>query len=207
MYDIRWRTRFYLFDSAPKTGDSPAIRPMHRRICGESARKQAIIPVYPPRGKPWYGSHVAETRPGEVRCIMSHNARVAGFVALAGDGFAWAGVRGSSRPPASVRRALRDDLTARQGGICPVHGGALGERGAVEFNHVVARGPLVKGFVAGNVFAGCAGCNSLTKPIYDESGALLSGVEVLTEEFFARADLIPLEWTPFPVLRRLATGE
>lgn len=132
------------------------------------------------------------------------------FVDLAGDGFMWEGVRGSHRPPSSVRRALRDDLANRQGGICPVGGEMLPGFSAtegnnwtagVEFNHVVARGPMVKGFVVGNVFAGCAAHNAMTKPIYDENGNLISGIEILRVSHFARPDVIPTEWTPFPTLR------
>lgn len=133
---------------------------------------------------------------------MLTNEMVSAFVALAGDGFAWEGVRGSSRPASDVRTALRVDLLERQGGVCPVCGTTGTARGAWEFNHVVARGPLVKGFIRGNVFAGHSSCNSLTKPIYNENGALISGIEVLWVEHFARPDVIPTDWTPFPILRR-----
>ena len=128
------------------------------------------------------------------------NDDVRGFVALAGTGFSWEGVRGSSRPASDVRTALREDLWARQGEVCPVCG--EGDNGiALEFNHVVARGPKVKGFLPGNVFAGHSSCNARTKPIYDNEGNLISGIEVLCVEHFKRADVIPVEWTPFPILR------
>lgn len=122
------------------------------------------------------------------------------FVALAGPRFTWAGVRGCSRPAADVRKALRADLESRQGGICPVCGGPI--RNA-EFNHLVARGPEVKGFLPGNIFAGCSSCNAATKPLYDNEGNLISGIEVLTPDMLARPDLVPSEWTPFPVLRKM----
>lgn len=126
---------------------------------------------------------------------------VEGFVTLAGDGFMWAGVRGSSRPPSTVRRALRDDLWARQGEVCAVCG--KGDNGdALEFNHVVSRGPGVKGFIRGNVFTGHGSCNARTKPLYDENGTLISGVEVLTSAYLKRMDVIPTEWTPFPILKQ-----
>jgi hypothetical protein len=131
---------------------------------------------------------------------MSHNARVEAFYALAGDALRWDGVKGCSRPGSDVRRALRADLAARQGNICPVCGNALRRP---EFNHVVARGPMVRGFLPGNVFAGCHDCNARTAPEYTDDGTLVAGVECLTEDYFARADLIPQEWTPFPVLRKM----
>lgn len=130
---------------------------------------------------------------------MITDTDVAGFVALAGPDFSW-DVRGCSRPPSTVRRALRDDLWARQGHTCPVCG--EGENGiALEFNHVVARGPMVKGFLPGNVFTGHATCNARTKPLYNDEGTLISGVEVLDSNYLVRMDVIPTEWTPFPILK------
>ena len=124
------------------------------------------------------------------------------FVALAGPTFSWDGVPGCSRPASDVRKALRADLLARQGGICPQCGTDLPDAVA-EFCHIVARGPKVKGFLPGNVFAGHASCNASTKPLYDDRGNLIHGVEVLTEAHMARLDLVPTEWTPFPVLRQM----
>jgi 5-methylcytosine-specific restriction endonuclease McrA len=118
------------------------------------------------------------------------------FVDMAGDGFAWAGVKGTSRPASDVRTKLRDDLLNRQGGICPVCGDDVTH---AEFNHVVARGPKVKGFVAGNVFAGCASCNTDCKNEYGDG----TDGGVIPLERFARPDVIPTEWTPFPVLRKM----
>lgn len=121
------------------------------------------------------------------------------FKALAGDDYMWTGVRGCHRPPATVRRALRLDLIARQGGICPQCGNALDD--TAEFCHVVSRGPAVKGWIPGCIFAGHVACNASTKPIHDNDGNVLSGVAVLTVDMFARPDLVPDEWTPFPILR------
>jgi hypothetical protein len=122
------------------------------------------------------------------------------FATLAGPGFAWDGVKGSSRPASDVRSKLRDDLLNRQGGICPQCGKVPA---TVEFCHLVARGPKIKGFIAGNVFAGCASCNASTKPLYDDNGTLIFGIEILTPDMLARPDLVPDEWTPFPVLRAM----
>lgn len=132
---------------------------------------------------------------------MLTDTMVDGFVALAGDGFRWDGVRGCSRPASNVRKQLRDDLWSRQGEVCPFCG--QGDNGdALEFCHIVARGPGVKGFVPGNVATGHASCNARTKPLYDEAGALISGVEVLRPgTHIARPDVVPMEWTPFPILR------
>lgn len=124
------------------------------------------------------------------------------FAALAGPTFAWDGVPGCSRPAADVRKALRADLLNRQGGICPQCGNELLSTSA-EFCHVVARGPKVKGFLPGNVFAGHASCNASTKPLYDDEGNLIHGIEVLTSANLRRMDLVPTEWTPFPVLRQM----
>ncbi len=127
---------------------------------------------------------------------------IAGFVALAGPDYSWAGVRGCSRPASDVRRALRADLLARQGNICPVGGETLTDADAIEFNHVVARGNGVRGFIPGNVFAGCAAHNAMTKPQHDHNGRVVSGKAVLWTADLARPDVVPLEWTPFPILRR-----
>ena len=134
------------------------------------------------------------------------------FAALAGPLFLWDSVPKRSpmgpneRPDSGWRIPLRMDLVARQGGICPVCGNALPGDGSiggiVEFNHVVARGPHIRGFIKGNIFAGCAPCNSATKPLYDNDGMLISGREILDIDYFARPDLIPLDWTPTPILRR-----
>lgn len=136
--------------------------------------------------------------------VMLTDDMIATFVALAGEGFAWEGVRGCSRPASDVRTALRADLWERQGGICAACG--KGDNGTpLEFNHIVARGPKVKGFLPGNIFTGHATCNAATKPLYDERGTLISGVEVLTIAggFLVRPDVVPMEWTPFPILRSL----
>lgn len=121
---------------------------------------------------------------------------------MAGDDFSWP-VSGTSKPSGGVKPMLRDDLLARAGGICAVCGESGTARGAWEINHVVSRGPAIKGFTIGNLFAGHSSCNALTKPIYVD-GALVSGVEVLPLSHFARPDVVPMEWTPFPILRAMA---
>lgn len=131
---------------------------------------------------------------------MLTKAHIARFVALAGEGYAWAGVRSCSRPASDVRKALRDDLAQRQGGLCPLCGNALRNP---QFNHGVSRGPKVKGFLPGNVFAGCKACNDDCMAEYgerDDNGMVIDG-GVIPIERYARPDLVPMEWTAFTVLR------
>ncbi len=129
---------------------------------------------------------------------LSHAA----LVTLAGPDYTYPGVSGSSRPPASYRKALRADLLARQGGICPVCGD---EAEAAQFNHVVSRGPGVLGFMPLNVFAGCAVCNlrcAVRFGTVDDEGRVLDG-GIIPLSAFARPDLIPGEWAPVPMLKAL----
>lgn len=117
----------------------------------------------------------------------------------ASERFQWA-VRGGSRPGSDVRTLLRDrDLRERQGNVCPQCGKELGD--VIEFCHLVARGPNIKGFEEGNIFAGHPTCNKGTQPVYDEEGNLTSGIEALLPSQLARPDLVPDAWTPFPVIR------
>lgn len=113
------------------------------------------------------------------------------FTAMAGPDFLWAGVRGSSRPASDVRTALREDLKARQGGLCFACGEALGDEG--EFCHIVSRGPKRLGWMPGNIGIGHAVCNERQK---------LSG-EIVPVSDMVRPDVVPTEWTPFPILRKI----
>jgi hypothetical protein len=61
---------------------------------------------------------------------------------------------------------------------------------------------MVKGFMAGNVFAGHSTCNTSTKPLYDDDGNLISGIEVLRPGVHILApEAMVTDWTPFPVLK------
>jgi hypothetical protein len=130
-------------------------------------------------------------------------ARHAELVLIAGPDYTYPGVRGSSRPGSDVRTELRADLVERQGNLCPVCGDALR---FAQFNHVVSRGNKVKGglgHMPENLFAGCATCNldcALRFGEVTEDGMVKDG-GVIPFEHFARPDLIPSEWTPFPILR------
>lgn len=114
-----------------------------------------------------------------------------GFVALAGDDFAWAGVKGCHRPASDVRRALRADLIARQGGICFDCGEMLDD--TAEFCHIVSRGPARKGWMPGNIGIGHSACNERQK---DRS-------PIVQIADMTRPDVIVTDWLPFPILRRM----
>ena len=126
--------------------------------------------------------------------IMLTQSVIDGNVALAGPTFEWAGVSGTSRPASDVRTPLRLDLIARQDGICFACGAMLD--GTAEFCHIVSRGPGGssggKGWKVGNIAVGHAACNLAQK----ENGPVVNLSDM------ARPDVVPMEWTPFPILRR-----
>lgn len=115
-----------------------------------------------------------------------------GFVALAGDDFSWSSSRGGHRPTGKggFRAILRADLAARQGWLCPQCGESLDE--TAEFCHLVARGSGKRGWFPRNIMVGHSVCNEVQK----------SRGEVVNPADMARPDLVPDEWTPFPVLKR-----
>lgn len=121
------------------------------------------------------------------------------FTEQAGPGFTWEESRGGHRPTAKVREPLRQDIATRQGGICPVHGGEIVDG---EFNHVVAQGGAIngkkvrRGYFPLNLFVGCATCNIHCERTYGR---------VIPLTAFQRPDVIPAEWTPFPVLKAAST--
>lgn len=123
---------------------------------------------------------------------------IARFSDLAGSDFAWDCGFSTARPPGTYRTELRRWLIEAQGGICPRCGESGNARGAWEFNHVVSRGPGIKGFVDGNVFAGHSSCNAATKPVHDADGNVVAGMAVIPLTMFARPDVVPMEW-PTPV--------
>ena len=135
--------------------------------------------------------------------------RHAAIVDEAGPKFTYPGIVGGSRPPSTYRKELREDLIARQGGLCPVCGNELE---FPQFNHVVSRGNAVKGGLGHyvhNLFAGCATCNLECAYMFgdvSEDGMVRDG-GVIPFEHFARPDLIPSEWTPPPVLKAIRAGK
>lgn len=118
---------------------------------------------------------------------------IEGMRALAGSDYSWSSSRGGHRPTAKVREPLRSDLYSRQGGVCPVCGDMMGDDVSDrEFNHVVSAGPDKRGYFPLNVFVGHPACNTMCERVHGE---------VIPLEGFKRPDLIPAEWTPFPILK------
>lgn len=112
------------------------------------------------------------------------------FAAAAGEDFAWDNGIAGWKPAGPVKVALREWLVSFQGGVC-VFCEAHDE--ALELCHIVSRGPKVKGFVAGNVAAGCTSCNARQK----EAGPIVHLVDI------ARPDLIALDWPSVPTLKNM----
>jgi hypothetical protein len=93
-------------------------------------------------------------------------ADVADLAAQAGADFTWP-AKGGDRFPAKYvgvtgfRQIVRNYLFDVQEGICAVCGNGMvrGDVASGEINHVVSRGPVVKGFVERNLFLGHPACN------------------------------------------------
>jgi hypothetical protein len=117
-------------------------------------------------------------------------AHITANLALAGPGYAWEGVKGTSDLPSYARPGLRIVLAERQEGICPQCGDAL--EGTLNFCHIVPRGPLKKGWTASNVFLGHAACNGF---VLGESDHAMTFADL------ARPDLIDV--TPWPGVTEL----
>lgn len=115
---------------------------------------------------------------------------ISAMVALAGEDFSWDGALPGHRPSAKVRPLLRDWLIAFQGGVCVF---CEQHDDAMEFCHIVSRGPGKRGFLPGCVVAGCAPCNARQK----KEGP------VVAFEDIARPDLIAMDWPSPPMLRAL----
>ena len=131
------------------------------------------------------------SRPGRV--VMDYTvADMEGFAALAGEDLSWTMSKGGHRPTGAkgFRAALREDIAVRQGGICPECGEPLDE--TAEFCHLVARGKGLRGWFPRNIMVGHALCNEAQK---------IRGA-VVHPDTLARPDLVPDEWTPFPILKR-----
>lgn len=126
----------------------------------------------------------------------------ADLIAMAGDDYMWSNAtRTTDRYPSTysgtkgIRQGLRDMLAEMQGGLCFMCGKDL--CGTLNLSHVVARGPMVRGFVRGghNVGVAHAGCNGA------DLGAAMLVTWTLDE--LARPDLVPALPEPIEVARWL----
>jgi len=137
---------------------------------------------------------------------------IANLTDLAGEGYRWDAVRGCSKPTSKAKAPLRMWLAAAQGYICPQCGDSMTQDDvsapyvpladvaldAVNFCHIVPRGPLHKGWLPGNVFVGHARCNGYTLGSVDH---------IMTFDMFARPDVVVTdEWPSMTALVRGTLG-
>lgn len=131
--------------------------------------------------------------------------------------------RNSDRPSGGKRKGgvprigMRHWLFAAQGGICAACGRDMVHPDApgLDMSHVVGSGPMRRGYVAGNIYLACHGCNAGQSVRADEGDraadldkvaryldadslhvfANVTGYSVvLTPADFIRPDVIPMEW-------------
>jgi hypothetical protein len=124
------------------------------------------------------------------------------FTTLAGPDFTWSQATRDHRPPSYARAGLRLWLGEQQGGICPVCGNDVMHG---EINHVVGQGKVRRGYLMGNIFLGCATCNTTCEREfgYYADGQRSGGVIPLSR--FARPDLIGTAKVPGPTaLKRMS---
>ena len=113
------------------------------------------------------------------------------LVALAGPEFTYPGVRGGSRPNGKARPALREWLRVAQGDRCAHIGCDVPlSVGTVELCHVVSRGPLVLGFLHGNLYAGHKGCNADAAAISPVLGPDVLDFALIADTFPGMTELI-----------------
>lgn len=122
-------------------------------------------------------------------------AAIAHNVTLAGEGFAWEGVRGTSRPAGGTDMSgLRVWLWKAQEGLCAACGEAValteGEVAHVVSNHgSPSKG---RGYVAGNVYMSHDTCNA---DDWDVFGAIVPATS------FVRGDLVALTYPSRQTMR------
>ena len=115
-------------------------------------------------------------------------------VSLAGPDYLWEGEDGKGRfvrPRADLRGAIRFYLWTVAGGACPRcgHGVTYEES---QTCHIVSRGPKLRGFVSGNLYAGHPECNERDKAYGP----------VIPAYMFARPELVALTWPTGAALKR-----
>lgn len=132
------------------------------------------------------------------------------YADAAGDDYAWQGsLTGGHEQSSKFKRLIREDLAERQGYVCAKCGVAFTDEDLatlrVEANHVVAQGSVKRGWFPGNVFVGHKSCNAETAPVFDSTtGELKGGQPVLTVADLTAPEVVPMVWTPLPVLKRKA---
>jgi hypothetical protein len=131
------------------------------------------------------------------------------FRKAAGPDLTWDGtLKGGHEQSSKFKQLIRLDLAESQGFVCPCCGNPFTMEDLltlrVEANHGVAQGKVKRGWFPGNVWVGHKDCNAKTAPIYDGEGNLIGGKPVLEPSDLARPDLVPMVWTPLPVLKRRA---
>ena len=113
----------------------------------------------------------------------------AALVAMAGASFDWNGSH--ARPDTDVRSGLFAFLIDYSGGLCAFCGDDAGSDW--QACHIVSGGKGRRGYVPGNLAAGCADCNDADR----EQGAIVVLSTIM------RADLIPTAWPTNTELRAM----
>lgn len=119
----------------------------------------------------------------------AYAATYAALVSLAGDDFTWSG--SYARPASDIRSGLFAFLADYAGGLCAFCGDDLGE--GWQACHIVSGGAGRRGYVPGNLAAGCADCNDADR----DQGAIVALSTIM------RADLIPTAWPTNTELRTM----
>jgi hypothetical protein len=132
------------------------------------------------------------------------------YADAAGPDHMWDGLKGGHEQGSKVKRLIRGDLAERQGYVCAVCAESFTDEDMetlrVEANHVVAQGSVKRGWFPGDVFVGHKDCNAKTAPLYDGEGNLIGGKPNLDMSDLKAPEVIPMEWTPLPILKRAAWG-
>lgn len=113
---------------------------------------------------------------------------------MAGVDYLWEGVKGY-RLSSDPRAGLRLWLATVQNDTCAFCGDALGVDW--ELCHIVSGGPNKKGWLPGNIAAGCNVCNDIDAKAH----------AVIPFHTINRPELIPSEWPDITILSRMGKAE
>lgn len=117
------------------------------------------------------------------------------LILLAGELFGWDSATPGYRLSSDPRAGLRVWIGNHQNGKCAFCGCALGIDW--ELCHIVSGGPGKRGWVAGNIAAGCNDCNDIDAKAH----------AVIPFHTINHPELIPTEWPPTPILARMGKAE